>query len=204
MSNNIYTLDDFNKIAYEFAIRNPHVIQLLELPLTDDVVKELLSFGINATSVYFSDGNEEIIINSLQELYLDYDHLKQISHIPHSPYGEGEGIDEITEENFNHFRGHRLLIHPLSKKPLYKKENEFDAMTRISGLIETRGKKLQRLMHGEVFEHYDAVVFKRQTRYSLDPTKNTSKTIKADLEFVQEWINQKKYLQLLPNFIKTF
>ena len=40
-------LIDYNKLGYEFAIRNPRVIELLSRPFTDDVAKELMEYGLN-------------------------------------------------------------------------------------------------------------------------------------------------------------
>lgn len=198
----VYTLDDFNKIAYEFAIRNSRVIQLLELPLTDDTVKELLTYGIDATSIYFSEDNEEVTINSTQELYLDYRHISLSKHSPHSPYGEGISINPITADISNHYSGHKILVHPLSKSHIHKKENDLDAMVRIAPLIETRGQsnKMKRLLSGEAFKNYDAVTFYDKTIYSLDPTTKTTKTIKDDIKFITEWTNPEAYLKLLPKY----
>jgi hypothetical protein len=192
------TLQDYNELAYEFAIRNPKVIELLSLPLTDNTVQKLLTFGINATSVYI-DGEIEIQTNSLEELYLDYEHLK-IEHTPCSPYGEGQVQDENTHESIDTYRGDRILIHPNSKDFFYRinKEPEQEALNRIQSLIGTA--KLNQLER--VFRHYDAVMFYNETVYSLDTTTKTKKTINSDIKLVTEWIQPQMYLQLIPQHIK--
>jgi len=181
-------LIDYNNLAYEFAIRNPRVIELFNLPLTDAIVKELLTFGFDATSEYnFGHGLEQI--NSLQELYLDYKHLKHINHYPHSPYGEPD------------FMGNKILVHPLNKVNIICKESDEDAICRIQPLIEARGKKLRRLIDGTAFKNYDALIYFDKTIYSLDPTTNTAKTIRDDKRFISMWIQPDKYLQLIPQYI---
>ena len=201
---NAYTLDDFNQLAYEFAIRNPKVIELLSQELTDDIVKELLTFGINATSVYIdNETGKESKINSLQELYLDYPHLQHIQHNPYCPYGSGiDTSNDCLGDVENTFRGYRNLVHPDSSNKWYKQESEIDALRRISTLIETRGRgsKLTRLMNGTAFEHFDKVKLEGKTIYSLDPSKNTTKTINTDIKFISEWLQPDYYLQLLPKY----
>lgn len=183
-------LVDYNTLAYQFAIRNPRVIELLNTSPNDEVVKELLTFGINATATHF-EGTEEITFNSFRELYLDYEHLKHLSHNPHSPF-----------EPYDGFKGYQTLIHPNKGRIFYKKESTEDAIYRIKSLIETRGGKLNRLMNGSAFTHYDAITFFSETVHSIDPTTHTTATIRKDLSFVSEWIKPEKYLQLLPQYIR--
>ncbi len=190
-------LEDYNALAYEFAVRNPRVIELLDMQLNKEVVKELLTYGIDATSYHF-DKDTETLIYSLQELYLDYDHLKHIEHSPYSPYGEGQVLDKDTDEIYDNFRGNRQIVHPLSKRKLCTKESVEDAIPRIKKLIETRGRKLQRLIDQTAFYNYDAVTFFAETVNSLDPSTNTTKTIRKDIEFIAEWVEPSKYLQLIP------
>jgi len=192
-------LIDYNNLAYEFAIRNPRVIELLSMELNKEVVAELKSFGINAMSVQYHDGNE-VSFCSLQELYLDYGHLLHINHTPYSPYGEGQWMDENTYEEHDNYRGDKILIHPLKDNPLSQKEDVEDAIRRIQSLIESRGKKRKRLMDGLAFENYDAITFLNRTPYSIDPSTNKRKTIESDISFIREWINPNKYLQLLPQY----
>ncbi|WP_286337597.1 hypothetical protein [Hydrogenimonas cancrithermarum] len=194
-----YTPNDFNQLAYEFAIRNPRVIELLGLSLDQSIAEELSSYGIYSKSIDFRDG-QEIEILSLRELYLDYEHLTHIVHHPFSPYGEGTVEDPNTLEKINEYRGDKFLVHPNSKKPFFRKENELEAYRRINQLIESRGGKLQRLMDGTTFKHYDAIKIMGQTVYSLDPTRSSKKTIKSDISFVSEWIKPEKYLQLIPQY----
>lgn len=191
-------LNDYNTVAYRLAMRNPRVIELLVSKLTDDAVAELLTFGIDATSVYIDEHGKELRIRSTQELYLGYDHLRHIKHTPNDPYVLRQGIDE----DHNDFEGFESLVHPLSKKMFVNEESIEDAIPRIDALIETRGRgnKLQRLMDGMAFDHYDAVTFFGETVYSLDPSTNTAKTIRSDIKFITEWIQPEKYLQLLPDY----
>ncbi len=192
-------LVDYNTLAFEFAIRNPMVIELLGVQLNDEVVKELLTYGIDATSFCFYE-DTETPISSLQELYLDYDHLMHIKHSPHSPYGEEQTVDADTYEIYDNFKGNRQIVHPLSKRTLCTKELEEDAIPRIKDCIETRGKKLQRLTDKIAFENYDAITFFGETVYSIDPSANTAKTIRSDIKFISEWIEPNKYLQLIPQY----
>jgi hypothetical protein len=184
-------LQDYNALAYEFAIRNPRVIELLEQPLTDETVSELLKYGINATSVYMDDGNE-IVINSLQELYLDYGYLAHIEHTPHNPYGEED------------YLGDRILVHPSSKDFFYpiNKESDEEAIYRIDApskkLISTQ--KLNKIER--VFEHYDSVTFYDETVYSLDTSTKTKATINSDIKLVTKWLQPEMYLQLIPQHIR--
>ena len=99
--------------------------------------------------------------------------------------------------------GNRYLTQKCPSK-FNKIERELQALERIKELIEPRGKKLQRLMNGEAFKNYDAITFNNQSVYSLDPSGNNKKTIKSDIEFISEWINPQKYLQLLPKCLPFF
>jgi len=53
-------------------------------------------------------------------------------------------------------------------------------------------------MNGEAFKHYDDNKFMGKTVFAIDPSTNTSKTIKNDIDFIQQWLSPGKYLQLLP------
>ena len=99
------TLEQFNQLAYEFAIRNPRVIELLHKELTKEAVDEFAQYGIDATSAYMDDNGNEHTIYSLQELYLDYEHLKDIKHQPCPAYSNP--IDD--------YRGEKFLRHPNGK-----------------------------------------------------------------------------------------
>jgi hypothetical protein len=201
-----YSLRDYNQLAYEFAIRNPRVIELLGMPLTDENVKELLTYGIDATSCYnYHDENGNYIqecCNSLQELYLDYSHISHQNHKPYSPCGEGQWDDEETGETHDDFRGRRILIHPKSKSKFNKSEDLNHAILRINKLFPTR--TLNRYFDGEPFKYYDEVIFTKKTIYSLDTSTNLKKTITNDIKFINQWICPEKYLQLLPQYSFTF
>lgn len=192
-------LTDYNTLAYEFAIRNPRVIELLGMKLTEEVVQELRQYGIDATSVYFDKNNEqgsvnEVRINSLQELNLDYPHLNHLEHVSYCPY-IGDDMDKA------YFKGYQKLIHPDKGRIFHKEELIEDAISRIKSLIESRGGKLNRLIYGTAFKHYDEITFFSETVHSIDPTTNTTATIRKDLSFISEWIKPEKYLQLLPQYI---
>ena len=197
-------LNGYNALAYEFAIRNPRVIELLSQPLTDNSVKELRRFGINAISEYFDNPKGDMVINSTRELYLDYHHLKGIGHHPYSPYGHGRWYDNETHEEHDEYRGDNVLVHPLSSEVFVSKEPDEDAIPRIEALIETRGNKLKRLADGTAFYSFDAITFFSQSVYSLDESGNRSKTIRSDIKFITEWIKPENYLQLLPSYIPHF
>ena len=197
---NEYTLDDYNELAYEFAIRNPRVIELLKsTPLTEEIAKELLStYGISiykevGCAVYDDGeaiGSENHIIRSLDELFLDYPHLR--------------GIKTPIHNNHKCFK---RIINPISKPRFITKrmETETETFLRISELdiSESRGKsnKMKRLINGEVFKHYDAVTFEKQSKYSLDPSTKRKKTINSDIELVKKYIEPDKYMRLLPQLI---
>lgn len=194
-------LSDYNRLAYEFAIRNQRVIELLAKPLTISIVNELLTFGIDATSIHFDETGNEIVIYSLQELYLDYHHLAHINHIPYNPYSMGQENQNEDTLEYDEYRGEQFLIHPRSKNFFYiDTESEQDALNRMKDLIESRGKsggKFERLINGKAFEHYDAVIFFDETVYSIDPSTNTKKTIKTDIKLITEWVKPENYLQLI-------
>ncbi|MEA1880277.1 MAG: hypothetical protein U9N11_06510 [Campylobacterota bacterium] len=194
-----YALEDYNRLAYEFAIRNPRVIELLKSELNDEVADELLNtYGISIKKEvvfpeYDEEGNQTMScetaeINSLDEVYLDYPHLKGIK----------------TPSRGSH-KGFKRIINT-EKLPRFKTkrfETETEAMKRISNFFETRGRsnKLNRLMGGEVFEYYDAVRYDKKTIYSLDPSTKKKGTIGSDITLVDEWIKPEKYLELLPKII---
>ena len=186
-----YELSDYNHLAYDFAVRNPRVIYLLSQDLTDEVVSELLEYGIDATSFYMDDG-DVVKINSLQELYLDYPHLKHLDHLAYDPRN---GSDNKLNKSF---KGNKLLKHPLAGKSFTLSETIEKAMQRIPDYIETRGKKLTRLINGKTFLHYDQNKFEGKSVYAMDPSTNSAKTIRSDIEYISEMLHPEAYLQLLP------
>lgn len=194
---NSYTLEEFNELAYEFAIRNPKVIELLKQPLTKENILKLNKFGINANS-YTDDLDTKIF--SLQELYLDYKQFEEISIQNHSPEGAGKYFDHETFDLIDDFKGEKIIYHPDRQRFLYQRESDIAAIKRIELLIESRGKKLSRLMSKEAFKNYDKYTFEGKTIYAIDPTSNNKKTINNDIKFINEWIQPIKYLQLIPQF----
>jgi len=193
-------LNDYNKLAYEFAIRNQRVIELLHMELTSDVAEELLTFGIDIRCSD-NDDNGEYEYNSLIWLNLNYDHLQDIKHLGIQLKDFTNGNDNDTEAivHYEEYINKGQLIHPqqnMVASPL----NIVDEIERINSLIETRGRKLQRLTQGIPFKHYDAVIFFGESVYSLDTTLKTAKTIRNDIKLITEWINPDKYLQLLPGY----
>jgi hypothetical protein len=199
MINDTYRLKDYATLAYEFAIRNPRVIELLGMPLSDDVVKELLNYGIDATSEEHSSDGDWFIINTTSNLFLDYKHLEHLNLNQIKIYNQGVEQDWKTfPEEYQPFRGERKLIHPKSKNQFIRSEDPVKAIQRISHLIEARGKKLSRLFELDPFKYYDAVTYFDKTVYSLDTSKTHTKTINSDIKFISEWIDPQQYLQLLP------
>jgi len=192
-SKNKYTLEDYNMLAYDFAMRNQSVIKLIKGKLTNEVVNELKLYGIDATAFTYKYGGQNI--NSIQELYLNYEHFNDLNHKPYlSQYNEGE---------IEYFDGCKKMVHPFSKQKSYKKESDIVALNRIQGLIETRGNKLNRLMNGEAFKAYDEIILQGKTKYAFDNTNN-NKGIDKDLKLIQEWSKKEKYLQLLPSYENIF
>jgi hypothetical protein len=195
-------LNDYNKLAYEFAIRNPRVIELLHEKLTSDVAKELLSFGIDIKCEGTDNGGTSYEYDSLQWLNLNYDHLSDIKHlgIQLEDFNGGNKDDMEAMMLYQAYIGKGQLVHPEQYTILSSPEDIIFEFKRIDRLIETRGGKLQRLIDGIPFKHYDAITFFGETVYSLDKSTKTTKTIKKDIEFITEWINPDKYLQLLPQY----
>ena len=193
-----YNLEDYNALAYEFAIRNPRVLELIKKPLTDEIVKELSTFGLIAKIVEVNpEDGSRTELNSLKDLYLEYRHIDKESLPCNSRDFNPEGIEVFIPND----KSHRKLYYPKKSFSNFKRTSINDEIERIDKLIETRGRKskLDRLMSGEVFRHYDEVIFFNNSKYSLDKSKNTSATIDTDIAFVEEWIEPFKYLQLLPS-----
>ena len=136
-----YTLEYYEELAYEFAIRNPSVIKLLQSPLNDEVADELLKYGIDITieesyTIYVdvdvdvdaaaaADADDNMTPigtgsykkNSLQELYLDYPHLGdnlkniQISH--KSKMYKTEKYRELFPDAMEgEWKGDKKIVHP--------------------------------------------------------------------------------------------
>jgi len=192
-----YSLEDYNALAYEFAIRNPRVLELIKKPLTDEIVKELSMFGLKAKTVEVNPEDGSMTqVNSLKDLYLEYKHINK----ENIPCNSGDFSADGVEIFIPNDKSHRKLYYPKKSFSNFKKTTLIDEFKRIDKLIETRGRKskLDRLMSGEVFQHYDEVVFFNNSKYSLDKSKNTSATIDTDIAFVEEWIEPLKYLLLLP------
>ena len=59
-------------------------------------------------------------------------------------------------------------------------------------------ENIQEVTDFSYLEDYDAVTFFAETVNSLDPSTNTTKTIRKDIEFIAEWVEPSKYLQLIP------
>ena len=194
MSRNDYTLRDYARLAYEFAIRNPRVIELLKSPLTDDVANELLNtYRINIkVERYDGDSGDYLgIVNSLEELCLDYPHLSDIKGYESSRYVK----DDYSILLCNKFK----KIIPLNER-YSELEDPAKTLKRCKNLIETRGRKLKRLMNGEAFSHYDRITFKGESNYTIDPTTNNKKTIDTDVKFIQKWLEPEEYLKFFPMY----
>ena len=184
------SLREYNALAYEFAIRNPKVIELLQSKLTDSVVQELQIFGIDVLLTELDSNGDERACITLKHLPLEYKHLKVKRDV-------GLLADSIID---------RKLKHPLSYDSSCTEESGEQAYLRINEYFETRGggrggkNQLQRLLDGDAFEHYDAFVFENKSKYAIADANQIRKTITKDIDLVQEWINPNKYLQLLPNY----
>jgi len=191
-----YNLEDYNALAYEFAIRNPRVLELIKKPLTDEIVKELSTFGLKATTVEVDPEDGSMTqVNSLKDLYLEYRHINKES----IPCNSGDFSADGVEIFIPHDKSHRKLYYPKKSFSNFKRTSIIDEFERIDGLIESRGGRLRRLMNGKYFEHYDAVVIFGESVYSQDPSTNDKPTINTDIDFIKEWIEPSKYLQLLPH-----
>jgi len=193
-----YTLEDYRELAYEFAIRNVRVIELIKKPLTNKSVKELTKYGIDATAYYNSlEYNEEGFENTIRELDLNYYHFKDIKYTPY--------IYEHQDENF---RGYKILTHP-KRSIIYGdsyRENDIEALSRIEKLLgsysETVGtriesRKLKRCINKKVFDNYDTLKFGSDISVSEDINSSDKSTIRKDIELVEKWSEPSLYLQLL-------
>ncbi len=140
-----YTLEDYEALAYEFAIRNPQVIKLLKSTLDETVAKELLSYGIDITvtksfTIYDDDGvtplgTEAHETYSLEELYLDYPHLgENLKGIHFGNYTFEEYRNLEPDPLAGEYKGNKNIVYPSTK--FSKKEDDIDAFKRINKFIQ--------------------------------------------------------------------
>ncbi len=203
-----YTLEDYNRLAYEFAIRNDEVIKLLESNLTDEVAKDLEErFGI-LTKYEEWRGDEYDDVYSLKALCLEYKHLQHLL-----PYDYNYDTDKHAEySDYELYPCNQLKKIVQPPLPYSVDEPIEDSLERIHALIETRGRKLERLMDGSAFEHYDQMTYEKKdsddvisrphypkTGKNRNKPKGTdTSTIENDTNFIKLWSHPSKYLQLLP------
>ena len=198
-----YTLEDYEDLAYEFAIRNPRVIELLKPILTEEVAKELLEYGIDTLIEYTDDEGNLYTKYSLAELYLDYPHLGddlkgiQISH---------KGKMYTTEEYRKLFpdamegEGDKKIVHPESYNKYFKKESDIDAIVRIEEIFPKKAGHLNRLMDGSIFEYYDEhILCKEDFNDNKIPQKK-----KNDVTTIRTYSKKNFYMHLIHKKLPMF
>ncbi len=197
----IYTLEDYNRLAYEFAIRNPEVIELLRSPLNDEVAKKLLStYGIDirvteSFNIYDEDGitvigQEDHEIYSLKELCLDYPHLADVKGYESSGLYAGDYDISLCKKL-------KKVIQPKSSNFFKKLESGDIAIKRIRGIFNTAAGHLNRMIDGRIFEYYDKHVLGKK-----NPNINKKKI--EDIKTIKAYIKPLFYSKLLPEYINIF
>jgi len=176
-----YTLQDYNELAYDFAIRNPRVIELLQGELTKETAKELLTFGLFTEDSFHTSDGEKVITYTLENLYLNYEHLPDSIR----KYGGGQ----------------KKIVHPDSKKIFFAPEPIEDEIANINELIPNRGGRLNYIMSRKIFDHYDQYIECNENINIISGYRDNKKQIKKDIEFVQEWIHPEQYLLLIPEYV---
>ncbi len=227
-----YTLKDYEELAYEFAIRNPKVIELLKSELTDDVAKELLNtYGIS-TKVEYQDSEGNLYeANTLEELYLDYSHLGDtVKYKGMHTYKDGkryalaEYYKLFPYAKIDEHEGYKKIVHPGFMKVLYSKESPEGSIDRINKLFSKQGRGggvITRLKSGAIFKRYDMSItmnnnqinqYESTIKFKADLNSdkkevsgkeyNAKGAIKKDIALVKLWIKPTRYLQLVPQYIR--
>jgi hypothetical protein len=176
-----YTLQDYNELAYDFAIRNPRVIELLQGALTKETAEELLTFGLYTEDSFCTSDGEEMTKYTLENLYLNYEHLP----------------DSIRKEE----GGQKTIFHPDAEKIFFSPEPIEDEIANIKELIPGKGGRLNYIMCRKIFDHYDQYIECNENINMISGYRNNKKQIKKDIEFVQEWIQPEQYLSLIPGYV---
>lgn len=188
-----YTLKDYEALAYDFAIRNPRVIELLKSPLNDKVADELLNtYGINIKVEIYDSYNGDYLgkKNSLEELCLDYPHLADAKGYESSGLYAGDYDISLCKKL-------KKVIQPKSSNLLKKLESDDMAIKRIRGIFNTQAGHLNRMMDGRIFEYYDKHVLGKKP-----PNINKKKI--EDIETIKTYIKALFYSKLLPEYINIF
>ncbi|MCK5775296.1 MAG: hypothetical protein KAH25_03930 [Bacteroidales bacterium] len=190
---NIYSLKDYEALAYDFAIRNPRVIELLKSPLNDKVADELLNtYGINIKVEIYDSYNGDYLgkKNSLEELCLDYPHLADAKGYESSGLYAGDYDISLCKKL-------KKVIHPKSSTHFKKLESGDIAIKRIRGIFNTQAGHLDRIMDGRIFEYYDKHILGKK-----NPKINKKKI--SDIELIKTYIKPSFYSKLLPKYINIF
>ncbi len=216
-----YTLEDYEDLAYEFAIRNPRVIELLKSPLNDKVAKELLSYGIVLPREAIYHEGEYHEKYTLDGLCLDYPHLdRNISEA---------NCESIAKANYSHDVEEncmRCILNPKLKKRFSFTPLETPEQThaRIKGLFTSQ--QFTALFNNRMFRRYDMSQKKHpkhkdkmlnanmineieqdlKLKEALESDaesisfkeSNAKGRIKTDIKLVEKYIQKDEYLKLLP------
>ena len=208
-----YTLEDYTELAYEFAIRNPRVIELLKSTLTEEVAKELLEYGIDTLIEYTDDEGNPYTKYSLEELYLDYPHLgDNLKNVNVSHNGETYEFEKYRElfpdATEGEWKGYKRIVHPNTNRKIKNKESSIDALNRINEMAfdvcmkegSREGVKRSELMCGDAFNYYDEKYFNQKSTSNISKEYHYTdiKTINKYTKFIKEWIEPNNYLQLIP------
>lgn len=184
-------IEDYNRLTYEFAIRNPKVIELLKSPLTDEVADKLLTtYGINIKVEKYDRHNGDYLgtENSLEELCLDYPHLADIKGYESSGYKGNYDISICKKLK-------KIFQPEPSGFPdsLMQQETDDVALKRINMMFEKKAGRLNKLMDGSFFCYYDKLIL---TKKKEKPSKREKKNV----ETIQTYIKPSFYLKLLPEY----
>ncbi len=215
-----YTLEDYEALAYEFAIRNPKVIELLQSSLNDKktindkTAEELLEYGIDTLVEYTDDEGNLCTKYSLEELYLDYPHLgDDLKKIQISHNGKRYKIEKYRElfpdAMEEEWKGNKRIVQPESYNKYFKKESDIDSWNRIDAIYfdvcmnegsKREGVKRDELKNGDAFNYYDEKHFNQKGTTDISNKYHSTdiKTIKKYIKFIEEWVTPEKYLKLIP------
>ena len=212
MSN--YTLKDYEELAYEFAIRNPRVVEILNRELSTESQEELLTtYGIDTADdlLYCEYNHLPYIVEAAEEKKKERKEslIKRMKSIEKKETNNHTALEKLVL-SIDPYKKHytplcfRVLVRPRPEGD-YSTEYRDEALERIKSnnteLIRELNGKLKRLMNNDIFDNYDAYVFEKKSYVMI--SGSNSKGVRNDILFVEKWIQPENYLTLLPSNIKT-
>ncbi len=105
-----------------------------------------------------------------------------------------DGVDALQKHNLYT----KISIKSINPYSAFNPESEIEALNRIRVLLPKDGRKLKRIMNGEIFKNYDLINFHNIKTKNIYPHPEY-KTLKTDTETIKKWIEFPAYLQLLHN-----